>query len=117
MLDLDKGGLDRSIDEAGSAIVDSLDSELRDLVIARFSIDEIVRTLTNALHNLDTTEHAHPPISDEGVDYNDAVLSYKISLIKCALRKCRGRQNHDAKLPRLTHTTLNTIIKPYGIDT
>ncbi len=117
MLDLDKGELDRSIDDAGSAMVDSLDAELRDLVIGRFSVDEIVRTLTNALHNLDITKNAEASLADEGVDFNDAVRSYKISLIKCALRKCRGRQNHAAKLLRLKHTTLNTIIKRYGIDT
>lgn len=117
MLDLEKGGSDRSIDEAGSATVDSLDAELRDLVIGRFSVDEIVRTLTNTLHNLDITKNAEASLADEGVDFNDAVRSYKISLIECALRKCRGRQNHAAKLLRLKHTTLNTIIKRYGIDT
>ncbi len=98
-------------------MVDSLDAELRELAIGRFSIDKIVRTLTRALHNLDLTKDAHPSLSDEGVDFNDAVRSYKISLIKCALRKCRGRQNHAAKLLRLKHTTLNTIVRRYGIGT
>lgn len=114
--DLPDDGLARSRDEAGSGSVDSTNADLTSLVGGKFSIDEVVQTLTNALHNLDLTKNAQEHLPDEGVDFNDAVRSYKISLIKCALRKCRGKQNHAAKLLRLKHTTLNTIIKKYEID-
>jgi len=59
-------------------------------------------------------EHEFP---EEGVDFQEAVQKYEVNLIKQALRITNGHQANAAKLLHLKITTLNSIIKRYGIST
>lgn len=59
-------------------------------------------------------EHEFPK---EGVDFHEAVQKYEVNLIKQALRITDGHQANAAKLLHLKITTLNSIIKRYGIST
>lgn len=110
------GETDRSTDHSGSEATQIYSPFQNDVTVGKYSIDEIVQTLTNALNDLDLAANARTQLSDERIDLNEAVQYYKISLIKWALRKCRGKQNQAAKMLSLKLTTLNTIIRKYEIE-
>lgn len=88
------------------------------------TVTDIIYLLVKSLYELESLkENGRTEIKNSssdnfptnGVDFYDSVKLYKISLIKNALRKSRGRQNKAAKLLNLKTTTLNAIIKKYDI--
>jgi transcriptional regulator with GAF, ATPase, and Fis domain len=87
-------------------------------------LSETIQLLIDTLRELESLKddqtHAqkllpYVEIPEEGVDFNESVRLYKISLIKKALWQSNGRQNKAAKLLKLKTTTLNSIIKKYDI--
>jgi transcriptional regulator with GAF, ATPase, and Fis domain len=87
-------------------------------------LSETIQLLISTLRDLESLKddqtHAQKILPDveipaEGVDFNESVRLYKISLIKKALRQSNGRQNKAARLLKLKTTTLNSIIKKYDI--
>ena len=55
------------------------------------------------------------PQSDASIDFYDEVQSFEISLVRWALEKASGSQRQAARLLNLNPTTLNTIMKRYGL--
>lgn len=76
-------------------------------------IDELV---ADAVNRDQTLRELRPGEPRQQVNYYDELRAYEISLIRHALRMSGGRQNQAAKLLGLRSTTLNQIIKRYGIE-
>ena len=53
---------------------------------------------------------------NEGINFDDEVKSFEISLIERALEQTGGSQLRAARLLNLKHTTLNAKIKRYDIQ-
>lgn len=76
------------------------------------SLQELVSALQNQLETI--TDIPQPAIED-GVDFYEEVSHFEIQLIRRALRAVDGHQANAAKLLRLNSTTLNVMIKRYGL--
>ena len=86
---------------------EALDSLTKALAILKSLDDAEVNSL---LSNIEST------LPSEGIDYYQATRRYETTLIKTALKKCQGNQTKAAKLLKLNISTLNAIIKRYGIN-
>ena len=75
------------------------------------SLQELVTELQNQLESI--TESPKP--IEEGLDFYEEVSHFEVQLIKQALKAAEGHQGHAAKLLRLNTTTLNVMIKRYGL--
>ena len=53
--------------------------------------------------------------SDVSIDFYEEVQCFEIGLVRWALEKTGGRQKQAARLLNLNPTTLNAIIKRYGL--
>ena len=88
------------------------------------TIHDAVNSLTKAVSILQSLEHIERNIMfkdlelefpRKGVDFNQAVKLFEISLIQQALRQTDGHQTKAAKLLRLKTSTLNSIVKRHRI--
>ncbi|HEY0546810.1 MAG TPA: PAS domain-containing protein [Pyrinomonadaceae bacterium] len=52
---------------------------------------------------------------EDGIDFDEEVERFEISLIQRALKRTHGNQKRAARLLKMKHTTLHTKIKRYGI--
>ena len=89
------------------------------------TIHDAVNSLTKAVSVLQSLEHLERNMMfkdlelefpKKGVDFNQAVRLFEISLIQQALRQTDGHQTKAAKLLRLKTSTLNSIVKRHSID-
>jgi DNA-binding NtrC family response regulator len=55
-------------------------------------------------------------MTDDGIDFRDAVAGYQSRLIREALRRSDGVQRRAARMLRLSPTTLNEMVHRLGID-
>ncbi len=75
------------------------------------TLQELVSELQNQLESItDSPNHI-----ENGLDFYGEVSRFEIQLIKQALKAAHGHQGHAAKLLRLNSTTLNVMIKRYGL--
>jgi len=90
-----------------------------------YSLNEALDSLTKALAILKSLDDAEvnsllsnieSSLPNGGIDYYQATRQYETKLIKTALKKSRGNQTKAAKLLKLNISTLNAIIKRYGIN-
>jgi len=89
------------------------------------AINEAVNSLNKAVSVLESLEDIERNLMfrnlglkfpEDGVDFNQAVRLFEISLIQQALRQTDGHQTKAAKLLKLKLSTLNSIVKRYNID-
>ena len=88
-------------------------------------LKEIVGSLSKALDTLESMREVElqqlmdihsQMFPKDGVDFYKLIEDYEKSLIQHALRQTKGNQTKAAKLLNLRLTTLNSMIKRYGID-
>ena len=87
-------------------------------------LKEIVGSLSKALDTLESMREVElqqlmdihsQMFPKDGVDFYTLIENYEKSLIQHALRQTKGNQTKAAKLLNLRLTTLNSMIKRYGI--
>jgi Bacterial regulatory protein, Fis family len=89
------------------------DSEKTDALIrAALSLNQAIE----ALGTINFLKGAKPPDLRRGVEFYAEVRRFEVALILEALRITRGSQSRAAALLGLNKTTLNCMIKRYGID-
>lgn len=82
------------------------------LIRAALSLSQAIE----ALGTINFMKGAQPPDVRRGVDFYEEVRHFEVALILEALRITRGSQSRAAVLLGLNKTTLNCMIKRYGID-
>ena len=87
-------------------------------------LKEIVGSLSKALDTLESMREVElqqlmeihsQMFPKDGIDFYAMIENYEKSLIHHALRQTKGNQTKAAKLLNLRLTTLNSMIKRYGI--
>jgi transcriptional regulator with GAF, ATPase, and Fis domain len=79
-------------------------------------IKELVVALLDEVEHLAKAQDSESKLHDEGTGFYEMVEAYEIFLIRRALLKTDWHQRRAAELLQLKPTTLNNLIKVYGIN-
>lgn len=82
--------------------------------VDRKKIESLQELVTELQNQLESITDSPKPIED-GFDFYEEVSHFEVQLIRQALKAAAGHQGHAAKLLRLNTTTLNVMIKRYGL--
>lgn len=81
------------------------------------ALKSLTKLLVHEIDSLAEITTAQPPNpQSRGMDLNDSVQRYEISLICDALVQCNGNQAKAAKKLGIKSTTLHAKIRRHGID-
>ncbi len=93
------------------------ENNLREAVNLNKSIEVFKEMADTLLHEVELLNHQPPPDIKRGIDFYEEVQRFEVNLIRRALEFTGGHQRRAARLLGLKVTTLNTMIKRYGVGT